>query len=187
MQETLLKGFQFGTLTVDGYELLTYFSILRGETGLMYLWFTIYSVFLMHVEIAKRAVGFESQQPVRSAVEERRYYVGTDGFGKIMCLHLRRGPDWRRRSPCFRGTSGPICKENVEKAAVALTRGQTGRTCAQDQADAAHCDQNGYRLSADGRDRCAEPGTHSRSLAALYSSRAAYRWRRRLHTGRDWR
>ena len=36
-QETPLKGFQFGTLTVDGYELLTYFSILRRETGLMYL------------------------------------------------------------------------------------------------------------------------------------------------------
>ena len=174
MQETLLKGFQFGTLTVDGYELLTYFSILRGETGLMYLWFTIYSVFLMHVEIAKRAVGFESQQPVRSAVEERRYYVGTDGFGKIMCLHLRRGLDWRWRSTCIRGTSCPLCEKDVKKAAVAGPGGQAGRACAQNQADAAHRDQDGYRLPAVGRNHRANAAARSRPLASLYPARSAY-------------
>ncbi|CAO1654883.1 hypothetical protein NYA22BAC_03246 [Parasphingorhabdus sp. NYA22] len=59
LQESLPQEFHFGTLTVDGYKLLTYFAVWHSETALMRLLFTIYSVFLMHVETADRGIGFE--------------------------------------------------------------------------------------------------------------------------------
>jgi len=59
LQENLPQEFHFGTLTVDGYELLTYFAVWHLQTALIRLLFTIYSVFLMHVETAERGIGCE--------------------------------------------------------------------------------------------------------------------------------
>jgi hypothetical protein len=56
-----------------------------------------------------------------TATEKVREYVSTDGFGKIMCLHLRGGPDWWRRgadrgSSAGEGAKGPCGQEKGEGA-----------------------------------------------------------------------
>ncbi|ATW03765.1 hypothetical protein CHN51_09625 [Sphingorhabdus sp. YGSMI21] len=61
LQETRLDEFQFGALTVNGHNLLTYFCVSDPKSALMQLLFTISSVFLMQVKTANKSTGFEKR------------------------------------------------------------------------------------------------------------------------------
>lgn len=110
-QDSLVEKSHIGTLTLVCQTLVRNFPIFLDESRLTQLLLRLSSAFLVHVRNLKRATSFQIGHPENSKAEESKNYVGTNGFSKIMRMHLRRCADWRRCGSCNRSASCSLYKE----------------------------------------------------------------------------
>ncbi len=163
---------QFGTLTRIGRAAPAFFWVRDDKTGLMQLRLSLFSRLLQHIRCWKRSASqYRDFHPSSRTVQESDRYVGKNGFGKTMRLHLwRRYCRWRGGA-CHRSAGSPLCKGGIGQQTEAGPRSAQGSKRAQDKAAAAHrYDQDSHDLSgADGGDRRDAATAHS-DAASLYSA-----------------
>lgn len=108
-----------------------------------------------------------------SQAEESEYYVGKNGFSKIMRLHMRRRVNWWRCSARYRSTSSALCQKGRQEKESARSRPETRPIGSQGKAYPAHGHQDRHRLCANRGHDCTGTTAHSAPGSSLYPNSLA--------------